>query len=256
MPKTSKIKKNNKSKNNKFMLFNSINTLYIVSILAIIHLLGLVITNDNKTLFLFIILSTLIYLYKKNMIFVLGIPLIITSLLLLLSKIFSNNSYLNVEGFIDNTLDFNNINHDVIKEITLDFLMDSEDDTDYTTFKENINNKGNIAEIGEKLSISTSKNDNKENVEELLNYLIEINMITEDNALFNNKQVIYSKQLIERLLDNSDKILNNSKKKLNKKNKKQNSKKNKDNEENENNNEVENIKEAVTGLLEALNNAK
>lgn len=272
MPKT---KRNTSSKkNNNFIksIFSSISTLYIISLLALFHVIGLIMNNDNKTLFLFIMISALVYLYNTNMIYVLGIPLVVTCFLLLLSKLFSHKQ--THEGFIDNSLDYGQIDHEKVKELTIEYLTDPDVEGDYTTYTQNVNNKGNIAQLGDKLS--ASQGNTKENVEELLKYLIEINLITEDNALYNNEQVVYSKKLIDHLLDNSDKILkkadpteakktesgSNAATSSNNENTtsaNSSSTTNNDKSVNESNSEdanVESIKEAVTGLLEALNNSK
>lgn len=272
MPKTKRNTSSKKSKDFIKPMFRSINTLYIISILALFHVIKLIINNDNNTLFLFMMTSALVYLYNTNMIYVLGIPLVVTCFLLLLSKMFSHKQ--THESFINNSLDYGQIDHEQVKKLTLAYLSDPDIEGDYTRYTQNVNNKGNIAKLGDKLSASQGKT--KENVEELLKYLIEINLITEDDALYDNEQVSYSKKLIDHLLDNSDKILkkaettevkkadsttstssatsNESKKTTTSTSTTKN-----DSSVNETQTEeanVENIKEAVTGLLEALNNSK
>ena len=80
-----KSKKQNKSlsllKTLKLLL-KSVNILYIILILAVVQISNLLLKNDNITLFLFIMISALIYTIDQNMIIVLGIPLVIISILL------------------------------------------------------------------------------------------------------------------------------------------------------------------------------
>jgi hypothetical protein len=251
MPKTKRNTSSKNMKKNIMTLLNSVNSLYIISALALIHIIGLIMSNDNKTLFLFMILSVIVYLYNTNMIYVLGIPLVFTGMILLLNKMLMVNQ--THEGFIDRDMDYKQINHEQLKEIVLEFLNDPDNEEDYTNYTENIRKAGNIADLADNLSSSQSKT--KENVNKLIKYLIEINEISEDDEMFNNEQVVYSKKLLEHLLDNSDKILKDQKDNTNK-NKVKEDKVTTKSEHKSGEDDVENIKEAVTGLLEALNKSK
>lgn len=70
-------------------------SLYVVLLLALVNIFVLVQKQDNESLFLFLIISTLVYTQSTNMILVLLIPLIFVNLLIFLRKMFMK-SY---EGF-------------------------------------------------------------------------------------------------------------------------------------------------------------
>lgn len=89
------VKKN--IKNNSFLkkVFNSDIVLYIVFILALLNIGNLLYTNDNEGLFLFIMISFIVYTFNKNMIFVLLSSLITVNILNYLKKKYNND----FEGF-------------------------------------------------------------------------------------------------------------------------------------------------------------
>jgi hypothetical protein len=82
--------------------------LNIVAILALLNVIGyMVMGNFNHVLF-FIVLAVLVRYFSKNMVIVLGVPLLVVNLFSL-----KGNSYYNIEGMETNTTDHS----DTIKKI-------------------------------------------------------------------------------------------------------------------------------------------
>ena len=84
--KTSPI---NKSILNK--LLNSTIILYLVFLLTCVNIFTFIITKNDESLFLFILISIIIYEFNKNMILILGIPILIVNFLLYLKKAFNTD---------------------------------------------------------------------------------------------------------------------------------------------------------------------
>ena len=70
-------------------------TLYAVLVLAVINLFVLINNQDNESLFLFLVISTIIYMKTNNMIVVLLVPLLTVNLLIYLRALLMNRR----EGF-------------------------------------------------------------------------------------------------------------------------------------------------------------
>ncbi len=178
-----KSKKQNKSQSllkTLKLLLKSVNVLYLILILAVVQICSLLLKNDNITLFLFIILSATIYTIDKNMIMVLGIPLVITSVLLLLKHFFlpkMNEGFDDMENF-DET----------------DFLKWSTDyfnnDNKYLEYTEEIDNKGSLKDAVTKLL-------NNETTETYLNYMLYIASLDKANNDYNKEQSIYVRGIVK-----------------------------------------------------------
>ena len=69
-------------------LLNSTMVLYLVFLVTCISIFNFIITKNDESLFLFILISIIIYEFNGNMILILGIPLGIVNLLLYLKNIF------------------------------------------------------------------------------------------------------------------------------------------------------------------------
>lgn len=92
------MKKKTKTNNNLLKnIFNSTLLLYGVFLITCINIFNLIITKNDESLFLFILISIIVYDFNKNMIFILGIPLIIVNTLLYLKYVFNKNK-LSLEG--------------------------------------------------------------------------------------------------------------------------------------------------------------
>ena len=166
------VKKN--IKNNSFLkkVFNSDIVLYIVFILALLNIGNLLYTNDNEGLFLFIMISFIVYTFNKNMIFVLLSSLITVNILNYLKKKYNNDfeGFEMKENFELRDLQiwlqyyFNNSEHKSI----LEKYKNSDKINDY----DNIYNL--INPILEEKVYDTKKKlneDNKKNLETLVEYL-------------------------------------------------------------------------------------
>ena len=132
--KTRKIKKNNSNPPFLKKILNSVVFLYIIFILSGIKLFSLFMERDNESLFLYIIIGVIIYVNNKNMIFVLGIPLVIVILLRCLKSGFNMKS-----GFVDrNTFDY-----DEFKKWISSNIVDNEDLNLFAELEELPNGPGN-----------------------------------------------------------------------------------------------------------------
>lgn len=112
-----KEKKQVKKKENKFALksnnifvlknnniFNSSIFLFIITLISIIKIFYLWTNEDNESLFLFILIAFIVYNQdpKKNMIFVLGIPLIVVNVLIYTRGLFNNEGFQDLSGVCSN----------------------------------------------------------------------------------------------------------------------------------------------------------
>ena len=70
-----------------YPLLNNINLLYFIFILAIINVSGFIYIKDNQSIFLFAVISIIIYFFNKNMIIVLLSSMIIINTLIFLNKL-------------------------------------------------------------------------------------------------------------------------------------------------------------------------
>ena len=180
-----KSKKQNKSlsllKTLKLLL-KSVNILYIILILAVVQISNLLLKNDNITLFLFIMISAMIYTIEQNMIIVLGIPLVIISILLLLKHFFSSKMN---EGF-DSMENFDEI----------DFLKWSSDyfnnDNKYLEYTQEISDKGSLKDVVSNLL----KNNNDETSKLYLDFMLYINSLDKSNEDYDKEPVIYVRGII------------------------------------------------------------
>ena len=76
----------------------STSTLYVVLALTLINLFVFINNQDNESLFLFLVISLLVYLKTTNMISVLLVPLILVNVLIYLRRLLMNGR----EGFAEN----------------------------------------------------------------------------------------------------------------------------------------------------------
>ena len=89
--------KGNKRKKNKLSLSLNINFLYLVFIVSIFSLLQHLYNKDYESIFLFIVISIIVNFFNKNMIYILGLPFLIVSSLIILRYLFSGVKHR--EGF-------------------------------------------------------------------------------------------------------------------------------------------------------------
>ena len=79
------------------MLHTSKQTLYILFFMTLVCLSIYMSKNDTESIFLFIAIATIVYLFDENMIYVLGIPVVFVNMMILLKYILNDDS--NMEGF-------------------------------------------------------------------------------------------------------------------------------------------------------------
>ncbi|MBI96912.1 hypothetical protein CL656_07200 [bacterium] len=98
MPKKSgkSLSRKSKSKSSKSLLNNKL-VLYLSLILFIFNVVAFLFFKDMQSLFLFVIVLCITYLFDRNMIVVLLVPILFVGLLIFLRKSFMNNEL--VEGF-------------------------------------------------------------------------------------------------------------------------------------------------------------
>lgn len=70
-----------------YPLLNNINLLYFIFVLAIINVGGFICMKDNQSIFLFAVISLIIYFFNSNMIVVLLSTMIIVNTLIFLNKL-------------------------------------------------------------------------------------------------------------------------------------------------------------------------
>ena len=192
--KNKSAKKTSRSKNVTKMsvnsLLNSVNMLYVVSLVAILNVLSLMMKQDNESVFLFIVIAMIVYVTNKNMIMVLGIPLIVVNLLIFIKSQFNMQVY--EEGFIDESsyseLEFQKFikqkysNNNKVKEYT-----------------ENLEDLTSLSELIENVLTNDdddSDNFNKEPVTELVEFLTYVDGLEEEDDLYDNEQVKYGRSII------------------------------------------------------------
>ena len=182
LPKNKKVSKN--------ALFRSTTLLYIVFILSLLDMIGLWLNQDQESIFLFIILAFIVYMQNKNMIFVLGIPLVCINVLILLRTLFRRSH----EGFFD---------YETYKAYDLQNWVQryvEKDDNKYADFTENISDElGSLSEKVRKVldNPMTSKEDDRDrHVNELKDFMLMVDLMQKDDPLYENDQVLYVRRMI------------------------------------------------------------
>ena len=116
-----KILEKTKRFGNKIM--KSTVALYVSLLLAVLNLVVLIANEDNESLFLFLVISTLVYTKTTNMIPVLLIPLIFVNFLIYLRRVFVSRH----EGF-DMDIEFEEFNVWFDETILEEEIPSEEDD--------------------------------------------------------------------------------------------------------------------------------
>ena len=174
----------------KYNVLRSTTMLYIIFILTLLDMIGLWINEDHESIFLFIIIAFIVYMQNKNMIFVLGIPLIFVTLLILLRTLFRGSH----EGFFD---------YETYKAYDLQQWVKKyvqKDDNKYADFTENISDE--LGSLSEKVrnvldNPMTDKEDVRDRyVNELKDFMLMIDIMPTDDPLYENDQVVYVRRMI------------------------------------------------------------
>jgi hypothetical protein len=181
------IRKNNAKKGAKKTvndtmksLLHSTLLLYIVFIIAIVEIMCLFAKRDNESIFLFIILAFIVYMHEKNMIVVLGVPVVVVSLLVFLRRIFRKSQN---EGFEGQELE-------VFKEWAINYTTENE--VLVLDFEEDISGYGSLYKKTLYIFDEETKNDDAP-AEELLSFLEDV---TNDETL-KGDQVDFIKEMFE-----------------------------------------------------------
>lgn len=197
------IKKNKSSKNKSrktsskrgilHTLFTSSILLFFVFIITLFYLWCLWEKQDNESIFLFILIAFIIYMQQKNMIIVLGLPLVLIHILILLRNQFRNTSS---EGFVN----YEKYDPYLFQEWVKTFIK--QDDKKYREFTSNIHeNYGSLSEMIDNMldyPITLKDESNIKYVNELKDYMLMINLIPKtDKVLYDNKQVKYIRNMIK-----------------------------------------------------------
>lgn len=171
-------------------IFNSVSMLYVVSLVAIVNVLSLMMKKDNESVFLFIVIAAIIYMTNKNMIMVLGIPLIIVNVLILIKNQFDIEIY--EEGFIDESSYSEN-------EFQLFIKQKYSNNNKIKEFTENLEGLTSLSELVENVlnnNDDNTDNFNKEPVTELVDFLTYVDGVEEDDDLYDNEQIKFARSMI------------------------------------------------------------
>lgn len=126
-------------------MFCSTNMLYVVFLVFLINFFQFLHRKDYESIFLFIVVSACVYLFNKNMVFVLIIPLIFVNTLILMRFLFTRKFSAH-EGFTDSMgekliKNYDSLNKQLVQQwITTNLNSTSDDDKEilYTKFDEKL----------------------------------------------------------------------------------------------------------------------
>ena len=184
----------------------STNVLYIVFLLTLVTLGYYLMNYDYESIFLFIFISTIVYLFDENMIIVLGVPLVFVNMMILLKKMINTR-----EGFESMSEDV--LTNDDKKNVAIwlqnNLSGDNANLMDYELYNVSINPQENIKplkEIVEDIIAIDLEEDTPsvQGVEDLVKYVKEIRKIEKD---YNDRNEKIENSDIEQLYnDNQDEI--------------------------------------------------
>ena len=223
--KNKSFKKSLKKRTHKKKLLqnicNSVYVLYFIVMISLLNIFILLFNKENESVFLFIIIASIIYMNNKNMIIVLGIPFIVVNTLRFIKKKMNRN-YIE-EGF-------EVANQEVYTKELFQKFIKTRFNTDKSYQDYTMTLEG-LTPINELIQNVLNNKDSKGSVFddtpiiELVDYLEFMHGITEDDDLFNNNQVKYSKNLIKDYKVFENDIIENKKKSKNMEEKKEEEKK-------------------------------
>ena len=184
----------------------STNVLYIVFLLTLVTLGYYLMNYDYESIFLFIFISTIVYLFDENMIIVLGVPLVFVNMMILLKKMINTR-----EGFESMSEDVltNDDKKNVAKWLQNNLSGDNANLMDYELYNVSINPQENIKplkEIVEDIIAIDLEEDTPsvQGVEDLVKYIKEVRKIEKD---YNDRNEKIENSDIEQLYnDNQDEI--------------------------------------------------
>lgn len=185
---------NKKAFFNKDKLLCSTNMLYIVLLVFVANVIQFLHRKDYESILLFIVISVCVYLFNKNILIVMLIPLLLVNTLIFLRFVFNRKS--KIESFTDATGElfinnYNALNKQLVQQwITVNMPEEKDDDNKvlYTQFDEKL-----VGFDDEPYQYSL-----KEIIEN-----IKTNKLSEDSTNYNVKPVEDLEEYITRLLDDS-----------------------------------------------------
>ena len=200
---SSKSKKENKKKMNFWTCtLNSPLLLIVLFVVVLMNICCLWMNQDNETLFLFVLIAFLVHAQNKNMIIVLGVPLVITNILIVLRRHFRRP-----EGFAQNVEDFSLYEfQEWVKEYVLDDANMLNNST-YEDFTEQMNVYGSLFDVVDPIletatqMTSDDETTNKETVENLKNFLTLVYNLNESDELYDLDDAKYVRNMIDTYLE-------------------------------------------------------
>lgn len=184
----------------------STNVLYIVFLLTLVTLGYYLMNYDYESIFLFIFISTIVYLFDENMIIVLGVPLVFVNVMILLKRMI--NTHEGFESMSEDVLTMDD-KKNIAKWLQNNLSGDNANLMDYELYNVSINSQENIKplkEIVEDIIAIDLEQDTPllQGVEDLVKYIKEVRKIEKD---YNDRNEKIENSDIEQLYnDNQDEI--------------------------------------------------
>lgn len=195
----SRVKRNIKS------FTTSTDVLYALFILVFVNIGYYIIYENHESLFLFIIMSFVIYTLNKNMIFVLGIPLIMVNFLSLM-KSQINIEYYNIEGFDVMKDDFIKKEDKIAIYYWIKDNMETEENIEYMNFDLTLDEEEDISPLKNIIETITTTPYDKENetpvidaINDFIKYLKYISTMDSITRDENKEEVDYVNQLTDQI---------------------------------------------------------
>ena len=178
-------------------LFVSPLLLFVVFALALYKLMLLWQTQDNESLILFILIAFVVYTQCKNMILVLGIPLIVIHILLAMRSTFFN------EGFVDYSSFDPYSFQEWIKEFAERGYNRDYDEYEYQKFTEKLNDFGSLSTFMDNVMkpdnqmVNDMDTTNTRSINELKDYIMLVNFMPKKDPMYDSEQAEYIRLIVK-----------------------------------------------------------
>lgn len=200
-----KTKKSSTTKNKRRSPLQYVNNiihssllLFLLFFLVLIHFLKLWNDEDNESMFLFIFLSVIIYTQCKNMIIVLGIPLIVVTLLTHMRESFQSEGFTPLIPICDTSFNISDVS-------TCEALLDMSGDL-FNNYVDNYDLSG-YDTSGQFFKMMTSAKDDVSNLTKLSDYIVKQSQrkvqkeCSDANIFFRNYYTFLTHHSIQSLQD-------------------------------------------------------
>ena len=179
----------------KDKLLCSTNMLYVVLLVFVANLIQFLHRKDYESILLFIVISVCVYLFNKNILIVMLIPLLFVNSLIFLRFVFNRKS--KIESFTDATGElfidnYNSLNKQLVQQWITVNMPEEKDD----------NNKVIYTEFDTKLEGFDDEDGYKYSLKEIIEN-IKTNKLSEDSSNYNVGPVEDLEEYITKLLDDS-----------------------------------------------------